>query len=1627
MADSKTQELQNQSDLQAQINKILESRNAILAAQQKALSTQVQMAVDMCKALKCEELDLVEARLKTTRDAMSAAATEAGKLKGELGDVAAAGQNAGSQGSSALDKLNDSFDASNLTLAGFGAGILQFGGIFMQTFKNVISMAGGLLASLGKLGFAIITLPFKLLGGLFDLAQSSGGGGPSPIAQALEKIRGELGGLNTAVGKAAVSALPQFRKQLKDMAGTGLRVAKVFGQGREGLAKAMEYNVELIKALGPAAEHFTGVLKKSAVELAMYRKGLGISAESQAQIMKLAEATGKDPAAAMHDFATVAINMGEAFGISAAVIGKDMAEMKADFANFGTLSVRELSQAAVYAHKLGIEVKALQGVIGAFDDFETAAQNAAKLSQAFGMNVDAMKMLNAANPAERLSMLQQAFKETGKSIESMSRQEIKLLAAQSGLTEEQSLAAFSQKGLSQSYDQITKAGAKAEKKQLTQAEAMSKLADSIERVFGGGGGSKFQGFFDAFSKGFQDGILRSKELRGLFRDIRKSLRTVFLAGRSVGKMFAELFPGFQQMVAGLRDVFNPKRFREMMDKVKDIFKQFFLDLRTDPKAGVEKFVERMKEAFKSLFQGQGSGVNTFMEGGKTFLKTIGAIFMAILPMVLDGLIKAVNAIADFIAAPPGIPGAVSALGDQLLDALIRVFDVLKDRLWPPVKRMFMALWEKIGPWVEKTVEVIFYASLFKAFARGAVGALGGAAVGVLKNVLLKTFTTTMVQTGEAAAASTGAGAAAQTATSFMPSIGQFLVAVGAVLLVFAGVVAIYKIAGLTPLDALGLGIIMVSLATSTLMISAAVKMIPPGAAADASGLATVLAIMTASSIVVMGVMAILSMIDTPNLGQIAAFTAVILTLTLATLPIILAATIIGAMKQNVAQAVEGMGIIGVFMVAVGVVGVVVSSLLSLFSNPTGIAALMEGISSLIWATLGMLPAAFALGMVMTSGIGAIGLAPILLGFALIAGLATGLVGTLLPAVTMLANIRIADPESFKAVTGALVDIMQAVNGFVGALSGLAYMMRPTFAQMFDGDAFQGNINAMKGLVDTILKSGVTDIIDKLATFAQTANIKQGTGEAISAIAAVLGAVGTLLKAFSPDGEVFSKLAEEAGPEWYEMISPMGLVSTIGRANNISTIMDGMKEMQNGALGQLQAVLPSVATGIQSLLSSIGTIPAGIKDVGPFISGFASVLTAVAAIMKAMSPSDKAFEAVTEAADTYGEDATAVMNSAFAGMRGISTGIVDLLTDIKDPLVSMMQGMMEALQPIITAAASVDPQVISGLGQILSGVMGAVSSIMDTFISMMDVANERAGAYEDAFAQESAFDSILTNITGLFATMGPSFLSLVEPMRTMVNAVIAIAQGITNTRGLKARIEAVTAALAAVGQMSQIFGPSGPFYGAPPPNSTVPVSLITGMVTMMGEVARQILVRGGPLQRVVDAFDAIVVKNPRSLKSKAEALTGVFAGIQALSTAMTTMNATGTQGIGALAAEFNRRLGDTETITTALESMVDILNVVPRNMENVSSRVQAMVQAYTALHTALSTPLGDANIAAIVRLNDSLDGQRNLTVRHESLPPINLTVTVHVDSEAVGEAILNNERDIRTTAGRRFAITGPNPA
>ena len=57
------------------------------------------------------------------------------------------------------------------------------------------------------------------------------------------------------------------------------------------------------------------------------------------------------------------------------------------------------------------------GVVDRFDNFEDAARGAAQLTQAFGLQLDALELMKAQDPAERVEMLRKSFSSAGRSIE----------------------------------------------------------------------------------------------------------------------------------------------------------------------------------------------------------------------------------------------------------------------------------------------------------------------------------------------------------------------------------------------------------------------------------------------------------------------------------------------------------------------------------------------------------------------------------------------------------------------------------------------------------------------------------------------------------------------------------------------------------------------------------------------------------------------------------------------------------------------------------------------------------------------------------------------------------------------------------------------------------------------------------------------------------------------------------------------------------------------------------------------------------------------------------------------------------------------------------------------------------
>jgi hypothetical protein len=541
-----------------------------------------------------------------------------------------------SKASESSKKLDSSVQQTSKSMKLMEGASAVIGGIG-KAFSFAGSAAVGFMSMLGSIGSgvfsvakAVIGFPFQMLNGLIGMA--SGGGGSSELAEALREIQVEFGYLDKTAGGAIVNLSKNMSGEL---ANTGLRVSRVFGN----LAERLKYFTEYAKNLGETVDAVFNTLKASSAEaLGAYNKALGFTAAGQKGVAQRALATGQDINEINRQVANFALQLSSSFGVTMKLVSRDVGEMMADFEHFGSLSVQEMTQASVFARKLGIEVKSLGKLVDKFLNFEDAANSAAQLSQAFGINVDAFKLMSEQDPAKKMQMLRDSFFAAGKTIENMTAQERRLLATQTGLSESELSLAFSQKSRGLSYDQIKKKGDAAQKSQLSQEQVLDKLSGAIERLVKSGSAMQ-GGFFDRFMQGFVQGTQQTKEFKELMRALSRSLAIVFRAGVAVGRMFVDLFPGIKDILQGLTKVFNPGIMLTFMTRIKSAFREFVQLMTTNPSTALPILLQRLKDAFLERFTAAGPGGLQILDGIKKFFKTIGFI-------ALEGLKLATATLAD---------------------------------------------------------------------------------------------------------------------------------------------------------------------------------------------------------------------------------------------------------------------------------------------------------------------------------------------------------------------------------------------------------------------------------------------------------------------------------------------------------------------------------------------------------------------------------------------------------------------------------------------------------------------------------------------------------------------------------------------------------------------------------------------------------------------------------------------------------------------------------------------------------------------------------------------------------------------------------------------------------------------
>ena len=715
-----------QLKIQQQINAALQERQKLMEANSAQIKGQTQLAMELCKAMKCEDLEGMADRINDITGAMQSAASEAEKLSQNTADIAGG-----------ADKTKKSFMGLDKQQAKNAAGAAAMGAAVINGLNAGKEAALGLIKTMGSVGSsimgvgkAILMAPFNMLSGLVGMAQSGGGGG-NEIAQAYQDVKKVWGDLNSNEGKQLLDGMKSLRGEAKNLGGTGISLGKIYGRGPGGVAAAMKDLAGIAEEAGAAFGLVGQQLQKDAGKWLAYKKGMGLTDDAMAAIIKKSTVMGTDVTDELHEVANMSLQMGKKFGISAKLISKDMGKMMKDFSNFGSMSKAEMATASVYARKLGMEIEDMMGVIDKWDNFEDAAQGASQLAQSFGMNVDAMEMMNAQNPAERIDILRKSFSEAGKSVQDMSRQERKLLEQQTGLTGAALDAAFANENMGLSYEDIQAGAEEAEAEQMSQEQAMSDLAKAIEKITESGGGKGFTGFFDAFAKGFKDGITKSKVFMQLFKNLNKSLKATYFFGKNLGKMFVEMFPGIKDMAEALRDIFDPKKFKLLFDGLMKDFKKFFQALKTDPKAGVETLIKDLSKRFKDFFGGKGELLKKFKEGFTKAVNAVGGILSGLIPIVIQKLSDMIKGMADFIRNPKKLTDAATdGMGGAILGALKNVGQALIDNA-PILLNAFLdllsAVWEKHSGTIIKVGGVMVAFVVGKMLMAGFMSALSGAA------------------------------------------------------------------------------------------------------------------------------------------------------------------------------------------------------------------------------------------------------------------------------------------------------------------------------------------------------------------------------------------------------------------------------------------------------------------------------------------------------------------------------------------------------------------------------------------------------------------------------------------------------------------------------------------------------------------------------------------------------------------------------------------------------------------------------------------------------------------------------------------------------------------------------------
>ena len=195
---------------------------------------------------------------------------------------------------------------------------------------------------------------------------------------------------------------------------------------------------ENIKNLGVFADQYGFAIARSEKSLSLferYKQVLGLEAKDIEVVAREAASRSEIPYKHLERIVIATDKAAKKYGINVKTIRKETNVLRKDFEIFGHIGEEAMADLVARMRTLGIEANDLKKVMG-FTTFDEAAKSAAALNQAFGMNVDAMKLIKAENPGEIIDMFRESLLNTGKTYDDLTFREKKYLAQHTKMSSE---------------------------------------------------------------------------------------------------------------------------------------------------------------------------------------------------------------------------------------------------------------------------------------------------------------------------------------------------------------------------------------------------------------------------------------------------------------------------------------------------------------------------------------------------------------------------------------------------------------------------------------------------------------------------------------------------------------------------------------------------------------------------------------------------------------------------------------------------------------------------------------------------------------------------------------------------------------------------------------------------------------------------------------------------------------------------------------------------------------------------------------------------------------------------------------------------------------------------------------